>query len=213
MNFEKEFSGHQHTQYCIAVTSGTTALITAMAALEVGPGNEVILPAWTWYACYDAIILWRRLAGFRRGGRFVDIDPTDIERLHYPPDQSIRPVHILGRGRGHGPHSPIRPGEETQPQGCWKNCAQSMGVTYLGLSVGSMGECGIYSFQINKTISSGDGGAFVTSDPYRFERGTRFHDCGVLRDGHAKVLGQPSRVKDFSSPQYRMNEFTAGVMR
>ena len=48
INFEQEFAAHQHTRYCVAVTSGTTALMTALAALQVGPGDEVILPAWTW---------------------------------------------------------------------------------------------------------------------------------------------------------------------
>jgi 8-amino-3,8-dideoxy-alpha-D-manno-octulosonate transaminase len=79
--------------------------------------------------------------------------------------------------------------------------------------VGCIGSCGIYSFQVNKTISPGEGGAFVTSDPYIFERAARFHDCGFLRDGHAKVLGQPSHLQNFSSCQYRMSEFTAAVLR
>jgi 8-amino-3,8-dideoxy-alpha-D-manno-octulosonate transaminase len=210
MNFEKEFSRHQHTQYCIAVTSGTTALMTAMAALEVGPGDEVILPAWTWYACYDAIIAAGALPVFAEVDDSMDIDPTDIERHITPQTKVIMAVHILGAAADMDPILALAKKHNLK---VLEDCAQSMGVTYKGRPVGSMGDCGIYSFQINKTISSGDGGAFVTSDPYRFERGTRFHDCGVLRAGHAKVLGQPSRVKDFSSPQYRMNEFTAGVMR
>jgi 8-amino-3,8-dideoxy-alpha-D-manno-octulosonate transaminase len=88
-----------------------------------------------------------------------------------------------------------------------------VGVSYKGHPVGSMGDAGIYSFQVNKTISPGEGGAVVTSDPYVFEGATRYHDCGFLRDGHAKVLGQPARMKVFASPQFRMSEFTAAVLR
>ncbi len=55
--FEKEFAAHTGTKYCVAVTSGTAALITAVAALDVGPGDEVILPSWTWHSCYDAVIV------------------------------------------------------------------------------------------------------------------------------------------------------------
>jgi 8-amino-3,8-dideoxy-alpha-D-manno-octulosonate transaminase len=94
-----------------------------------------------------------------------------------------------------------------------EDCAQSDGVTYKGRPVGSMGNCAIYSFQIDKTISAGEGGAVVTSDPYVFERAARFHDVGTLRDGHARVLGQAPRMSKFSGGQYRMSEFTAAVMR
>ena len=54
------------TKYALAVTSGTAALHTAMAALEVGPGDEVILPAWTWYSCYNTVDPGRRAARVRR---------------------------------------------------------------------------------------------------------------------------------------------------
>ena len=57
LQFEKAYAAHIGVKHAIGVTSGTTALYTAMAALEVGPGDEVILPAWTWYADYDAVVL------------------------------------------------------------------------------------------------------------------------------------------------------------
>ncbi|MBZ5543982.1 MAG: aminotransferase class V-fold PLP-dependent enzyme [Acidobacteriia bacterium] len=210
INFEREYAEHQHTKYCIGVTSGTAALMTAMAALEVGPGDEVILPAWTWYACYDAIISAGALPVFAEVDESMDIDPTDIERHITPQTKAIMAVHILGMPADMDPVLEIARQHKLK---VLEDCAQSAGTSYKGRPVGSMGECGIFSFQINKTISAGDGGAFVTSDPYRFERATRFHDCGFLRDGHAKVLGMPSRIHNFSSCHYRMNEFTGGVMR
>lgn len=210
INFEKEFAAHQHTKYCVAVTSGTTALMTAMAALEVGPGDEVILPAWTWYACYDAIISAGALPVFAEVDESMNISPTDIERHVTPHTKVIMAVHILGAPADMDPILEIARKHKLK---ILEDCAQSVGVSYKGRPVGSMGDCGIYSFQVNKTISPGEGGAFVTSDPYRFERAARFHDCGFLRAGHAKVLGQPSRMQDFSSCQYRMSEFTAAVLR
>ena len=56
LQFEQAYAAHIGVKHTLAVTSGTTALLTAMAALEIGPGDEVILPAWTWYADYDAIV-------------------------------------------------------------------------------------------------------------------------------------------------------------
>jgi 8-amino-3,8-dideoxy-alpha-D-manno-octulosonate transaminase len=210
INFEKEFAAHQHTKYCVAVTSGTTALMTAMAALEVGPGDEVILPAWTWYACYDAIISAGALPVFAEVDESMNLDPNDIERHITPHTKVIMAVHILGAPADMDPVLAIAKKHNLK---VLEDCAQSVGVSYKGRPVGSMGDCGIFSFQVNKTISPGEGGAFVTSDPYRFERAARFHDCGFLRDGHAKVLGQPSRMRDFASCQYRMSEFTAAVLR
>jgi 8-amino-3,8-dideoxy-alpha-D-manno-octulosonate transaminase len=210
INFEKEFAAHQHTRYCVAVTSGTTALMSALAALQVGPGDEVILPAWTWYACYDAILAHGALPVFAEVDDSMNIDPKDIERHITPQTKVIMAVHILGAPADIDPILEIARGHKLR---LLEDCAQSVGVTYKGRPVGSMGDCGIFSFQVNKTISPGEGGAVIMNDPALFERATRYHDCGVLRGGHAKVLGQPGRMHDFSSPQYRMSEFTAAVLR
>ncbi len=210
INFEKEFAAHQHTKYCVAVTSGTTALMSALAGLEVGPGDEVILPAWTWYACYDAIIALGALPVFAEVDDSMNIDPTDIERNITKATKVIMAVHILGAPADMDPILEIAHKHQLT---VLEDCAQSVGVSYKARPVGSMGDAGIYSFQVNKTISPGEGGAVVTSAPNVFERVTRYHDCGFLRDGHAKVLGNAGHMKDFSSPQFRMSEFTAAVLR
>jgi 8-amino-3,8-dideoxy-alpha-D-manno-octulosonate transaminase len=210
MKFEKEFAEHQNTKYSVAVTSGTTALMTAMAALEVGPGDEVILPAWTWYACYDAILFAGALPVFAEVDDSMNLDAKDIEHRITPRTKVIMAVHILGAPADMDAILPIARKYKLK---VLEDCAQSVGVKYKGRPVGSIGDCGIYSFQVNKTISPGEGGAVVMSDPYIFERAARFHDVGTLRDGHAKVLGQPARMKLFAGAQYRMSEFTAAVMR
>jgi 8-amino-3,8-dideoxy-alpha-D-manno-octulosonate transaminase len=210
ISFEREFAAHQHAKYCVAVTSGTTALITAMAALEVGPGDEVILPAWTWYACYDAILAAGALPVFAEVDHSMNLDPTDVERHISSKTKVIMAVHILGEPADMDPILDIARKHNLK---VLEDCAQSVGVTYKGRPVGSMGDCAIYSFQVNKTISAGEGGAVMTSDPYVFERAARFHDVGTLRDGHAQVLGQAPRMNKFSGGQYRMSEFTGAVMR
>jgi 8-amino-3,8-dideoxy-alpha-D-manno-octulosonate transaminase len=74
-----------------------------------------------------------------------------------------------------------------------------------------MGDMGIYSLQLNKTITAGEGGAVVTNDPLLFERATRFHDLGGLRPPHEKELGAP-KLDWFIGSQFRMSEFTGGVL-
>src|SRR5215471_14801015 len=77
--FEKELAERMQTRFALAVTSGTAALATAMAALEVGPGDEVILPAWTWHSCYGAIVLAGALPVFAEIDESLDLDPRDLE--------------------------------------------------------------------------------------------------------------------------------------
>src|SRR5438105_1857006 len=92
-----------------------------------------------------------------------------------------------------------------------EDCAQSVGASYKGKPVGSMGDVGIYSLQLNKTITSGEGGAVVTSDPVLFERASRFHDLGGFRAPHQDEIGKP-QLDWFIGANYRMSEFTGGVL-
>jgi 8-amino-3,8-dideoxy-alpha-D-manno-octulosonate transaminase len=208
--FEREFAAHQHTKYCVAVTSGTMALYTAMAALGVGPGDEVILPAWTWYSCYNAIVAAGATPIFAEIDDSLNIDPSDIERYITPRTKVIMAVHIMGEPAAMDPILSIARQHALK---VLEDCAQSMGATYKGKPLGSMGDCGIYSFQECKTITAGEGGAVVTSDPVVFERAARFHDIGDLREGHARMLGQPPHFTQFLGGQFRMSEFTGAVMR
>ena len=92
-----------------------------------------------------------------------------------------------------------------------EDCAQSVGASYKGRPLGSMADISIYSLQINKTITSGEGGAVVTNDPVLFERASRFHDLGNLRAPHEKIVGG-RRVDSFPGTNLRMSEFTGAVL-
>ncbi len=210
INFEKEFAAHQGTKYCLGVTSGTAALIAALAGLGVGPGDEVILPAWTWYACYDAILFHGALPVFAEIDRSMDIDPTDIGRHITPNTKVIMAVSIVGEPADLDAVMEIARKHNLK---VLEDGAQCVGGVYKGRHVGSIGDVGIYSFQESKTITAGEGGAVVTSDPLIFERAARFHDVGGLNKAHADWLGQPPRLKQIAGGNFRMNEFTGGVMR
>ena len=171
-HFEKEFAAHRGTKYCVAVTSGTAALVTAVAALGAGPGDEVILPAWTWYSCYDAIIAAGATPVFAEIDDSFNLDPEDIERHITPRTKVIMAVHIMGEPADMDPILSIARKRSLK---VLEDGAQSVGASYKGRPLGSMGDCGIYSFQICKTISAGEGGAVVTSDPEIFERAARIH--------------------------------------
>jgi 8-amino-3,8-dideoxy-alpha-D-manno-octulosonate transaminase len=96
LQFEKAYADHIGVKHALGVTSGTTALFTAMAALEIGPGDEVILPAWTWYADYDAVVLSGALPVFVEIDESFSMDPTEIEARITPRTKAIIPSSLQG---------------------------------------------------------------------------------------------------------------------
>lgn len=206
--FEKEFAARMQTRYALAVTSGTAALHSAMAALQVGPGDEVILPAWTWHSCYDAVVHAGALPVFAEIDETFNIDPADIESKITPQTKVLMAVHLQGNPADMDRIIPIARKHKLK---LLEDCAQSVGGSYKGRPLGSMGDIGIYSLQLNKTITAGEGGAVVTSDPVLFERAARYHDLGGLRNVHERVVGKP-RLDWFAGTNFRMNEFSGGVL-
>jgi 8-amino-3,8-dideoxy-alpha-D-manno-octulosonate transaminase len=206
--FEKELAQRMQTRYALAVTSGSGALQTAVAALGIGPGDEVILPAWTWHSCYEAIVLAGALPVFAEVDESFNIDPNDIEGKITPQTKLIMAVHLQGNPADMDRVLAIAKRHHLR---VLEDCAQSVGASYKSRPVGSMGDIGIYSLQLNKTITSGEGGAVVTNDPLLFERASRYHDLGSLRPLHEKVVGG-AKADSFVGSQFRMSEFTGGVL-
>src|SRR3989441_10619217 len=206
--FEKEFAARIGTRYALAVTSGTAALQCAMAALQIGPGDEVILPAWTWHSCYNAIVLAGALPVFTEIDESFNIDPSDIESKITRHTKAILAAHLQGNPCDMDRILAIAQKAKVRVIG---DCAQSAGASYKGRPVGSMGDINIHSLQINKTITAGEGGALTTNDPILFERAARFHDLGGLRPLHEKVAGG-HRLAFFPGPNFPPSEFTGGVL-
>ena len=206
--FEREFARRMQTRYALGVTSGSAALQTAVAAFGIGPGDEVILPAWTWHSCFVAIVLAGALPVFAEIDESFNIDPNDFESKITPQTRLVMAVHLQGNPADMNRILDIAKRHHIR---VLEDCAQSVGASYKGRPVGSLGDIGIYSLQINKTITSGEGGAVVTNDPLLFERASRYHDLGNLRPLHEKVAGG-AKGDTFSGSQFRMSEFTGGVL-
>ncbi len=208
LQFEKEFALWMHSRYALGVTSGTAALQTALAALEVGPGDEVILPAWTWHSCFNTVVLAGALPVCAEIDESFNLDPDDIERRITPQTRIILAVHLQGNPCDMDRLLAIARRHRLK---VLEDCAQSVGASYKGRPLGSIGDMGIYSLQLNKTITAGEGGAVTTSDPVLFERASRFHDLGGLRPPHREIAGQ-ARLDMFIGANFRMSEFTGGVL-
>jgi 8-amino-3,8-dideoxy-alpha-D-manno-octulosonate transaminase len=206
--FEKEFAARMNTKYALAVTSGTAALEAAMAALQIGPGDEVIIPAWTWHSSATSVVRAGGLPVFAEIDETLNIDPKDIEHRITPNTKVIMAVHLQG---GPADMDPILAIARKHKLKVLEDCAQSVGGSYKGKPLGSMGDIAIYSHQLNKTITAGEGGSVAMNDPVLFERAARFHDLGALRGLHGNIIGKTS-LEPFVGANLRMSEFTGGVM-
>ncbi len=208
--FEKEFAKVLGVKHVLGVTSGTAALHCALTALEVGPGDEVILPAWTWYACYNAILLTGALPVFAESDDSFEMDPEDLEKKITPQTKAVMVVHLYGAPANMDAIMEIARRHKIK---VLEDCAQCAGGKYKGKRVGSIGDIGAFSFQLHKTITSGEGGAVVTNDPVLFERAVRFHDLGLLRPPTQAALGGTTVMPGgFLGTNYRMNEMVGAVM-
>ena len=207
-SFEKEFAARMQRKYSLAVTSGTAALQVAMAAFGVGPGDEVILPAWTWHSDCTAVIMAGALPVFAEIDESFNIDPGDIEHRITPQTKLIIAIHLQGVTADLDPILAIARNHKIP---VLEDAAQCVGGSYHGRPLGSLGDMGIYSHQVNKTISSGEGGSVVTDDPLLYERAARFHDSGGLRPFQESLIGEP-RLERFAGVNFRMTEWQGGVM-
>ncbi|MEO6984434.1 MAG: DegT/DnrJ/EryC1/StrS family aminotransferase [Paralcaligenes sp.] len=170
-----EAFGHHHA---LGVSSGTAALTIAMSALNLGPGDEVIVPGYLWVSCISAVV--------RAGAipKLVDIDdtfcidPHDLQSKIGPHTRAVLCVHMSG-----APGNVAEIAEICQKHNLFliEDCAQAAGARYKERSVGRFGDIGIFSFQLNKNMTSGDGGMIVCEDAALFRRIVALHDLGYPR--------------------------------
>jgi len=203
---EREFLDYIGTDYALAVTSGSGALEVAMAAAGVGPGDEVIFTAWSWIACFTSIVRVGARPVLAEIDDTLNLDPAEIGRLATPQTRAVLVIHYQG-----APAEMERIQHEAHRRGLFviEDCAQSIGCSYRGRKVGTWSDIATFSFQANKTMTSGEGGMVVTRDGWLYERAVRFHDLGNYRPYHAAI--QPARGEAFAGGQFRMSELTSAV--
>lgn len=206
--FEEAFARHMGVRFALGVTSGTAALDCAMAALGIGPGDEVIVPAYTWWSDYTCVVHAGALPVFAEMDRSLTLDPQDFARKITPRTRAVIAVHLLG---GPCDMDAILALARERKIAVVEDCAQCVGGSYRGKKLGALGDLGIYSFQINKTITSGEGGAVVTSNPLLYERAVRFHDMGIYRTLFEQRAGAP-QDRVFAGENFRMSELTGAVL-
>lgn len=204
VTFENEFAQYAGAKYCVAVSSGTGALMCCLAALGIGPGDEVIVPGYTFIASISSIILSKAVPVLAEIDESLTIDPEDIRKKITKKTKAIMPVHMLGN-----PCDMDRIMEIAAEHNLYviEDCCQAAGASYKGRKAGTIGHIGAFSLNIFKTITAGDGGMVITNDYNLYERAFGFHDQGHKPNRTGVEVGNRSIV----GMNMRMNELTGAV--
>ena len=191
--------------YALAVNGGTSALICGMYGLNLGPGDEVIIPAHTYVATAAAVIAAGAVPVLCEVDTSLNMDPADLERKITPYTKGIVPVHMRG--------VPARMDEimavaQRHSLPIMEDVAQSNGGTYKGKPLGSFGRVACFSLQQYKIITSGEGGLLLTDDEEIYDRARMQHDCAARF-----WEGVGSKSYDFvvSGENYRLSELSAAL--
>lgn len=203
--FEKNLCEKFNTKHALTVNSGTSALICSLAALEVGPGDEVIVPAYTWVASALAPLAVGAVPVIADINESLTIDPKDIERRITKYTKAIIPVHMMNLACDMDAIMKIA--KKHKLVVCEDAC-QAVGVSYKNKRLGTIGDAGAYSFNQFKNITCGEGGALVTNNDRTYERSLMYHDAGAFTRNYASSVKEPF----FPGVNYRVSEIQGAIL-
>lgn len=207
--FEKEFAKKVGSKYALAVNSCTSALSCALVACGVGPGDEVIVPGYTFFASCASIVTAKAVPVIAEIDETLTIDPDDIEKKITPSTKALLVVHMRGVPCNMDRIMNIAKKYNLK---VIEDVAQAMGGTYKGKYLGTFGDCGCYSFQYHKIITAGEGGAVVTNDERLYDRCMGYHDTAACWRPD-RFAEQRYEGELFVGQNYRMCELVGAVMR
>jgi len=198
--FEKKYAEMMGVNKCVAVGSGTQALHTAVEALGLGPGDEVITSPYTDPGTLSSILSARALPVLADVDRFsFQLDPDDVERRINQNTKALMPVHIMGQAA-----NMERFLELAKKHNLFiiEDACQAHFAKYQGKLLGTIGDVGCFSHQSSKVLPCGEGGSIISHDENLMDRCFTVQNHGTSRLGSTETIG----------PKYRMNEFEAAVL-
>jgi len=203
--FERAFAEYLGAQYTLGVTSGSAALKVALTALDVGPGDEVIVPAFDFIATYEAVLEVGAVPVMTDIDDSLNLDPRAIGDRITPYTKAVIPVHMCG--------APAKIDEivavaKTNGIAVLEDNAQACGGSYGENKLGTFGDMAILSFDFYKTITTGEGGMIITNDKRLYDRSDWYHDHG---HDHNPNVGRGLEGRTILGFNYRMTELQGAV--
>ena len=203
---ENEWNEYYGSKYSVSVNSATSGLYMAIGALGIGYGDEVIVSPYTMSACAMAPMIYGAIPVFADVDDMGSLDPKSIKTLVSSRTKAILVVHQFG--------IPAQMDEIMEIANKYnlkviEDCAQAHGAKYRGQYVGTIGNIGVFSLNVNKTIQSGEGGVCVTNDK-------DLHYRLALIRNHGEAVVEAAEYDDITNIagfNYRMTELQAAVCR
>ena len=195
--FEKEFSKYIGAKEGIAVSNGTAALHLALAALEIGPGDEVIVPSFSFISTANVVLYQRAKPVFADIDPLtLNIDPESVREKITEKTKAIIAVHYAGH-----PAEMDELAEISEENGLFliEDAAEAHGSIYKGKMVGNLGHVACFSFYPNKNITTGEGGMITTNDEDLAEKIRMLRSHGQYEPFHFKYIGFNYRMTDIQA--------------
>src|SRR5437870_598029 len=209
--FEQAFAARHRVDHALATTSCTTALHLILAAMEIGPGDEVIVPAFTWVATANVVVYCGATPVFADVDRETyNFDPVDVARKVTDRTKAVIVVHLFGLCAD---MDAIR---AALPDGIpiVEDAACAAGASYHGTSAGALGDAAAFSFHPRKSVTTGEGGMITTADGNLAQRMEMLRNHGATVSEELRHSGRkPYLLPDFNliGFNYRMTDLQASV--
>jgi 8-amino-3,8-dideoxy-alpha-D-manno-octulosonate transaminase len=206
--FEGAVSDAFAVPYVLATSSGTAALRCALAALGVGCGDEVVVPAFTFIATVSAVVAASAVPVFAEVDDTLTLDPDDVATKITPRTRAIVPVHLENAAADMDALVAV-----AASRGCavLEDAAQALGATYHGRALGTIGTVGACSLQATKNITTGEGGLVLTADEDLYVRAARYHDQGGQFVTQYRGSRGPDHGAPFMGDNLRMTEIAGAL--
>jgi 8-amino-3,8-dideoxy-alpha-D-manno-octulosonate transaminase len=203
LDFEQEFSAHLGAKHALMVNAGSSALICGLIGAGVVPGDEVIVPAYTWNATANAVVAVGAIPVLADIDDSLTLDPEDVEQQITAKTRAILPVHM--RGAPADMDALTRIGRE-RGLALIEDVCQAAGASFRGQRLGTFGDAGAFSLQFNKILTTGEGGVMITDRQDLLDLAIDVHDCaGSVRRG----TGLPQ----FAGFNFRASEIQGAIAR
>lgn len=195
------------TKHAVFMTSGQAALTCALVAMGIGPGDQVIVPAYTYISSAMAVVAAGAIPVIAEADDTLTLSPVDFERKITPHTKAVIPVHIQGFPCDMDAITAIadRHGIMVLEDAC-----QADGGRYHGKRLGTIGNAGALSFNYFKIVSCGEGGALLTNDDTLFQRALIYHDSSAIAFFGDQMEGFTEA--GFCGDEYRSNELCAAML-
>ncbi|NMD04232.1 MAG: DegT/DnrJ/EryC1/StrS family aminotransferase, partial [Deltaproteobacteria bacterium] len=203
--FEEAFAKYCGTNYALGVTSGSAALKVALTALDIGPGDDVLVPAFTFLATYEAVMEVGAIPIMVDIDETLNLDPKEIAKKKTPYTKAVIPVHMCGSAAC---IDTILEEARKHKLLVLEDNAQGCGANFKGKKLGSFGDMGCFSFDYVKTVTTGEGGMVITNNKDLYHRAEWYHDHG---HDHNPKVSRALEGRTILGFNYRMNELQGAL--